>query len=71
MTDMKPTTIGVVSPLAGDKLPAAGPGMYPDVKFIARGVGVKALTVEGSAKAAEFRVTGSCSNLAGSRATSR
>jgi arylmalonate decarboxylase len=44
---MKPATIGVVSPFAHDNLPAAGPGMYPDVKFVARGVGVKALTAEG------------------------
>src|SRR5687767_15930209 len=41
------TTIGVVSPHAHDDLPSQGPGMYPGVKFIARGVGVKALTPEG------------------------
>src|SRR5918999_454294 len=40
-------TIGIVSPLSNDNLPREGPGMYPHVKFIARGVGVKALTPEG------------------------
>lgn len=44
---MSAATIGLVSPHAHDKLPAAGPDMYPGVKFIARGVGVKALTPEG------------------------
>jgi arylmalonate decarboxylase len=38
--------IGVVSPRSDDSLPD-GASMYPDVKFIARGVGVKALTPEG------------------------
>jgi len=40
-------TIGIVSPLADDRIPAQGPHMYPGVKFIARGVGVKALTPAG------------------------
>src|SRR5918999_6539609 len=40
-------TIGIVSPLSNDNLPRDGPGMYPNVKFIARGVGVKTLTPEG------------------------
>ena len=40
-------TIGIVSPLSNDNLPREGPQMYPGVKFIARGVGVKALTPEG------------------------
>ena len=43
---MSATIIGVVSPRSDDSLPD-GAGMYPDVKFIARGVGVKALTPEG------------------------
>src|SRR5689334_11505775 len=44
--DMSANVIGVVSPRSNDSLPD-GPGMYPNVKFIARGVGVKALTPEG------------------------
>ena len=40
------TVIGVVSPRSNDSLPE-GPSMYPGIKFIARGVGVKALTPEG------------------------
>ena len=43
---MSETVIGVVSPRSNDSLPE-GPSMYPGVKFIARGVGVKALTPEG------------------------
>ena len=43
---MSATTIGVVSPRSDDSLPD-GASMYPDVKFIARGVGVKALTPAG------------------------
>ena len=46
---MSQTIIGIVSPLSHDDLPAEGPRMYPGVKFIARGVGVKALTPEGYA----------------------
>ena len=44
---MNATVIGIVSPRSNDSVPREGPGMYPDVKFIARGVGVKALTPEG------------------------
>ena len=44
---MSETIIGIVSPLSHDNLPPDGPRMYPGVKFIARGVGVKALTPEG------------------------
>ncbi|HYH43690.1 MAG TPA: aspartate/glutamate racemase family protein [Burkholderiales bacterium] len=44
---MKEALIGVVSPRSNDSPPPDGPSMYPGVKFIARGVGVKALTPEG------------------------
>ena len=40
-------TIGLVVPFATDKVPDEGPQMYPDVRFIPRGVGVRALTPEG------------------------
>jgi arylmalonate decarboxylase len=40
-------TIGLVVPFAEDKVPAEGPMMYPDVTFVPRGVGVRALTPEG------------------------
>jgi len=40
-------TIGLVVPYAEDKVPAEGPIMYPDVAFVPRGVGVRALTPEG------------------------
>lgn len=40
-------TIGLVVPFSTDKVPDEGPVMYPDVRFIPRGVGVKALTPEG------------------------
>ena len=39
--------IGLVVPFAADRVPAEGPMMYPDVTFIPRGVGVRALTPEG------------------------
>jgi arylmalonate decarboxylase len=39
--------IGLVVPSATDRIPAEGPMMYPDVTFIPRGVGVRALTPEG------------------------
>ena len=39
--------IGLVVPFATDKVPVEGPMMYPDVTFIPRGVGVRALTPEG------------------------
>jgi arylmalonate decarboxylase len=40
-------TIGLVVPFATDKVPIEGPIMYPGVKFIPRGVGVRALTPAG------------------------
>jgi arylmalonate decarboxylase len=40
-------TIGLVVPFADDRVPDEGPQMYPDVAFIPRGVGVRALTPEG------------------------
>jgi arylmalonate decarboxylase len=43
----KDLTIGLVVPFAEDKVPFEGPLMYPGVKFIARGVGVRNLTPEG------------------------
>jgi arylmalonate decarboxylase len=39
--------IGLVVPFSTDRIPAEGPLMYPDVTFIPRGVGVRALTPEG------------------------
>ena len=43
----KQITIGLVVPFATDKVPDEGPMMYPGVRFIPRGVGVRALTPEG------------------------
>jgi len=43
----KRPTIGLVVPHAADTVPAEGPIMYPDVTFVPRGVGVRALTPEG------------------------
>jgi arylmalonate decarboxylase len=43
----KRITIGLVVPFAEDRVPDEGPAMYPDVTFVARGVGVRALTPEG------------------------
>jgi arylmalonate decarboxylase len=40
-------TIGLVVPFAIDKVPVEGPMMYPGVKFIPRGVGVRSLTPAG------------------------
>jgi arylmalonate decarboxylase len=40
-------TIGLVVPFAADEVPAEGPIMYPDVRFIPRGVGVRSLTPAG------------------------
>jgi arylmalonate decarboxylase len=40
-------TIGLVVPFATDEVPFEGPLMYPGVRFIARGVGVRNLTPEG------------------------
>src|SRR3954447_13425982 len=39
--------IGLVVPFSTDKVPVEGPLMYPDVTFIPRAVGVRALTPEG------------------------
>jgi arylmalonate decarboxylase len=39
--------IGLVVPSATDRIPDEGPLMYPEVTFIPRGVGVRALTPEG------------------------
>jgi arylmalonate decarboxylase len=43
----KDFTIGLVVPFADDKVPFEGPLMYPGVRFLPRGVGVRALTPEG------------------------
>jgi arylmalonate decarboxylase len=43
----KNSTIGLVVPFAADKVPDEGLIMYPDVTFVPRGVGVRALTPEG------------------------
>jgi arylmalonate decarboxylase len=43
----KAIAIGLVVPFATDEVPAEGPTMYPGVRFIPRGVGVRALTPEG------------------------
>jgi arylmalonate decarboxylase len=43
----KPHTIGLVVPFAKDEVPFEGPIMYPTVRFVPRGVGVRALTPEG------------------------
>ena len=43
----KKHTIGLVTPQAVDRVPAEGAQMYPDVNFIPKGVGVRALTPEG------------------------
>src|SRR6202051_343851 len=40
-------TIGLVVPFDTDEVPFEGPLMYPGVRFIARGVGVRNLTPEG------------------------
>jgi len=43
----KHIAIGLVVPFAEDKVPAEGLHMYPSVRFIAKGVGVRALTPRG------------------------
>ena len=43
----KPLTIGLVVPFSTDRVPEEGPMMYPDVEFVAKGVGVRSLTPEG------------------------
>ena len=42
-----PITVGIIVPWADDRVPADGPLMYPDVKWVPKGVGVEALTPEG------------------------
>lgn len=43
----KDVTIGLVVPYADDRVPAEGALMYPDIAFVAKGVGVQAMTPEG------------------------
>jgi arylmalonate decarboxylase len=43
----KDVTIGLVVPFAEDKVPPEGFQMYPQMKFLPRGVGVRSLTPEG------------------------
>jgi arylmalonate decarboxylase len=43
----KDVTIGLVVPFAEDKVPPEGYQMYPQMKFVPRGVGVRSLTPEG------------------------
>jgi arylmalonate decarboxylase len=43
----KDVTIGLVVPFATDRVPDEGLQMYPGVRFLARGVGVRSLTPEG------------------------
>jgi len=43
----KDFTIGLVVPFAADTVPDEGLQMYPDVRFIPRGVGVRSLTPTG------------------------
>jgi arylmalonate decarboxylase len=47
----KDATIGLVVPFAEDKVPDEGRQMYPDARFLPRGVGVRSLTPEGFAAA--------------------
>src|SRR5882672_4080825 len=47
----KQVTIGLVVPFAEDKVPPEGYQMYPNMRFIPRGVGVRSLTPEGYATA--------------------
>src|SRR5437879_13670801 len=43
----KDCTIGLVVPFASDTVPEEGLQMYPGVRFVARGVGVRSLTLTG------------------------
>ena len=43
----KNVTIGLVVPYADDRVPAEGLAMYPDVTFVAKGVGVQSMTPAG------------------------
>jgi arylmalonate decarboxylase len=47
----KDATIGLVVPFAEDKVPDEGLQMYPNMRFVPRGVGVRSLTPEGYAAA--------------------
>jgi arylmalonate decarboxylase len=47
VTARRDITIGLVVPFVRDELPIECPLMYPNVRFIPRGVGVRALTPEG------------------------
>jgi arylmalonate decarboxylase len=47
----KGVTIGLVVPFAEDKVPDEGLQMYPQMRFVPRGVGVRSLTPEGFAAA--------------------
>ena len=49
----KDFTIGLVVPFATDTVPDEGLKMYPDVRFIPRGVGVRSLTPDGYDSACE------------------
>ena len=42
----KPLPIGFIVPFADDRVPADGPIMYPEVQWVAKGVGVQSLTPE-------------------------
>ena len=46
-------SIGLVVPFAADAVPDEGLQMYPDVRFIPRGVGVRSLTPTGYDSACE------------------
>lgn len=47
MTPRRSRTIGLVVPFATDTVPDEGLQMYPDARFLARGVGVRSLTPTG------------------------
>jgi arylmalonate decarboxylase len=49
----KDFTIGLVVPFASDTVPDEGLQMYPEVRFIPRGVGVRSLTPQGYDSACE------------------
>jgi arylmalonate decarboxylase len=46
-------SIGLVVPFAADIVPDEGPRMYPHVRFVARGVGVKSLNAAGFSAAVD------------------
>lgn len=43
----KQATIGIIVPHSDDRIPPEGPVMYPDVKWVSKGTGVRSLTPEG------------------------